>query len=65
LIIIFSAVGGTCGSLITGFIFDKYNGQTAFYFTLVPIAILIISLSFFKKLQKKPVVEPISTAAIH
>jgi FHS family glucose/mannose:H+ symporter-like MFS transporter len=65
LIIIFSAVGGTCGSLITGFIFEKYDGQTAFYFTLVPIAILIISLSFFKKLQKKPVAETIHTGTIH
>ncbi len=65
LIIIFSAVGGTCGSLITGFIFDKYDGQTAFYFTLVPIAILIISLSFFKKLQKKPGLETVETVAIH
>lgn len=65
LIIIFSAIGGTSGSLITGFIFDKYNGQTAFYFTLVPIGILIISLSFFKKLQKKPAVETINPDAIH
>ncbi|MEO8412350.1 MAG: MFS transporter [Ginsengibacter sp.] len=61
LIIIFSAIGGTCGSLITGFIFDKYSGQAAFYFTLVPIGILIISLSFFKKLQKKPAVEEIKS----
>ena len=55
LIIIFSAIGGTCGSLITGYIFDKYNGQAAFYFTLVPIGILIICLSIFKRLQNKPV----------
>jgi FHS family glucose/mannose:H+ symporter-like MFS transporter len=54
LIIIFSAIGGTTGSLITGYIFDKYDGPTAFYFTLVPIGILLISLSIFKKLQKKP-----------
>jgi len=53
LIIVFSAVGGTAGSLITGAIFDKYNGQTAFYFTLVPIAILIISLFVFNKLHNK------------
>lgn len=57
LIIIFSAIGGTTGSLVTGFIFDKYNGQTAFYFTLVPISILLICLTVFKKLQKKPVVD--------
>lgn len=55
LIIIFSAIGGTTGSLITGYIFDKYNGQTAFYFSLVPIGILIICLTIFKSLQKKPV----------
>ncbi|MEP6514043.1 MAG: MFS transporter, partial [Parafilimonas sp.] len=42
LIIIFSALGGTTGSLITGHIFDAYSGQTAFYFSLVPITILII-----------------------
>ena len=54
LIIIFSAIGGTTGSLVTGFIFDKYDGQTAFYFTLVPIAILLVCLAAFKRLQKKP-----------
>ena len=57
LIIIFSAIGGTTGSLLTGFMFDKYSGQTAFYFTLVPIGILIICLAIFKRLQKKPVAE--------
>ena len=57
LIIIFSAIGGTTGSLVTGFIFDKYSGQTAFYFTLVPISILLICLTVFKKLQKKPEVD--------
>jgi MFS transporter, FHS family, glucose/mannose:H+ symporter len=57
LIIIFSAIGGTSGSLITGYIFDKYNGQTAFYFVLIPIGILIVCLGVFKKLQKKPEVD--------
>jgi fucose permease len=57
LIIIFSAIGGTTGSLLTGYIFDKYNGQTAFYFSLVPIGILIICLFVFKKLQKPSVAE--------
>lgn len=65
LIIIFSAIGGTCGSLITGYIFDKYNGQTAFYFTLVPIGILIVSLSVFKRLQKKPATETLNAGIIH
>ncbi|MBK8192432.1 MAG: MFS transporter [Lewinellaceae bacterium] len=53
LIIIFSALGGTTGSIITGNIFGKFGGQTAFYFSLVPIGILLTGLYFFKKLQAK------------
>lgn len=53
LIVIFSALGGTTGSIITGHIFESYGGQTAFYFSLVPITILIVSLIFFNRLQKK------------
>jgi len=56
LIVIFSALGGTTGSIITGHIFEAYGGQTAFYFSLVPITILIISLIFFNSLQKKSAV---------
>src|SRR5258706_370279 len=53
LIVIFSALGGTTGSIITGNIFQAFGGQTAFYFSLVPIGILIICLFFFNRLQKK------------
>lgn len=53
LIVVFSALGGTTGSIITGNIFEAYGGQTAFYFSLIPIAILIVLLFFFKKLQRK------------
>jgi MFS transporter, FHS family, glucose/mannose:H+ symporter len=53
LIVIFSALGGTSGSIITGHIFEAYDGQTAFYFSLVPITILLLSLIFFNRLQKK------------
>ncbi len=53
LIIIFSAIGGTTGSLLTGFVFDKYGGHNAFYFSLIPITILIIFLIVFNRLQKK------------
>ena len=57
LIVIFSALGGTTGSIITGHIFQAYGGQTAFYFSLIPIGILIISLIFFNRLQKKVTVD--------
>ncbi|HLZ17537.1 MAG TPA: MFS transporter [Cyclobacteriaceae bacterium] len=53
LIVIFSALGGTTGSIITGNIFQAFGGQTAFYFSLVPITILLICLFFFNRLQKK------------
>jgi fucose permease len=53
LIVIFSALGGTTGSIITGNIFQAYGGQSAFYFSLVPISLLIILLLLFYKVQKK------------
>lgn len=53
LIVIFSALGGTTGSIITGTIFESYGGETAFYFSLVPISLLAISLFFFNRLQNK------------
>ncbi len=52
LIIVFSALGGTTGSLITGSIFQYLGGEKAFYFSLIPIAILITGLYFFKRLQR-------------
>lgn len=53
LIVIFSALGGTTGSIITGNIFEAYGGQAAFYFSLVPIGVLLIALTFFNRLQMK------------
>lgn len=53
LIVIFSALGGTTGSIITGNIFQAYGGQTAFYFSLIPISLLIILLILFYRVQKK------------
>ena len=53
LIVIFSALGGTTGSIITGNIFEEYGGQAAFYFSIVPISILIILLIIFYRVQKK------------
>ena len=53
LIVIFSALGGTTGSIIMGNIFQAYGGQTGFYFSLVPISLLIILLIVFYRIQKK------------
>lgn len=49
LIVVFSALGGTTGSIITGHVFDWFDGQTAFYFSLIPMALLLISLQIFNK----------------
>lgn len=55
LIVVFSALGGTTGSIITGSIFEKFGGEKAFYFSLIPITILALSLFFFNRLQKKAI----------
>jgi len=49
LIVVFSALGGTTGSIITGHVFDWFDGQTAFYFSLLPMLLLLISLQIFNK----------------
>ena len=53
LIVVFSALGGTTGSIITGTVFHYFGGQTAFYFSLVPISLLIICLIIFKRIKAK------------
>ncbi|MEI6409959.1 MAG: MFS transporter [Bacteroidota bacterium] len=55
LIILFSALGGTTGSLITGSVFQHYGGQNAFYFSLIPISVLVVLLFIFKRLQGRSV----------
>jgi FHS family glucose/mannose:H+ symporter-like MFS transporter len=49
LLVIFSALGGTTGSLITGYVFGRFNGHFAFYLTLVPIGLMLGSLYLFKR----------------
>jgi FHS family glucose/mannose:H+ symporter-like MFS transporter len=65
LIVIFSALGGTTGSIITGHIFQAYGGQAAFYFSLIPISILVGCLIVFNRLQKRSTLsEGTATATI-
>jgi len=49
LIVVFSALGGTTGSMITGTLFELFDGRTAFYCSLIPIAAITYCLSLFKK----------------
>src|SRR6056297_505577 len=57
LIVIFSALGGTSGSIITGFLFGQLDGQVAFYFTLVPLVLLFLVLIVYKKQRESFKVE--------
>jgi len=53
LIVVFSALGGTTGSMITGYFFELFGGQHAFYLSLLPIGLILISLYFFKTATQK------------
>ena len=49
LIVIFSALGGTLGSRITAMVFARFGGIHAFYFSLVPMTLVLVTLFFFKR----------------
>lgn len=50
LLVVFSALGGTTGSFITGHMFAAFDGQTAFYLSILPMGLLLLSLGGFKRL---------------
>ncbi len=51
LIVIFSALGGTIGSRITGYNFEHFGGTVAFYMSLIPMTVLLILMFPYKLLQ--------------
>jgi len=53
LIVVFSALGGTTGSIITGNVFEHFGGNYAFYLSLIPITLIMIAIFFFKRLTDK------------
>ena len=53
LIVVFSALGGTTGSIITGLVFETFGGKNAFYLSLVPMALLAFTLFFFRNSTNK------------
>ncbi len=53
LIVVFSALGGTIGSMITGQIFEHFSGTTAFYFSLVPISIIFLLIWMLNYILKR------------
>lgn len=53
LIVVFSALGGTLGSRTIGYLFKNKGPENAFYFTLIPMTLLLISFFILKKLTAK------------
>ena len=53
LIVIFSALGGSFGSFVTGRLFMAFDGRTAFALLLVPIALLALFLWLFHRALRK------------
>lgn len=50
LIIIFSAIGGTLGSRLIGYLFKNVGADSAFFYTLIPMGLLLITLFILKRL---------------
>lgn len=53
LLTFFSAIGGTFGSVIIGVLFQNIGGGKAFYFSLIPLTVLLIVLFFINKISSK------------
>jgi fucose permease len=53
LIVIFSALGGTIGSFITSLLFQHLPGAIAFYFVLVPIALVALVLPVIRRREER------------
>ena len=49
LIVVFSALGGTLGSRITAIVFSRFDGIHAFYFSLLPMTMLLLALYLFRR----------------
>jgi MFS transporter, FHS family, glucose/mannose:H+ symporter len=53
LLVFFSAIGGTLGSRLVGYLFKHIGGQKAFYFTLFPLVVLLICIYLLPRVEKK------------
>lgn len=51
LLVFFSAIGGTLGSRLVGYLFKNIGGAKAFYFSLIPLVILLVCLWLFSRLH--------------
>lgn len=52
LIVIFSAIGGTLGSFVIGYLFKNVGAATAFSYTVIPMIFLLISMLVLRRLTR-------------
>lgn len=52
LLVFFSAIGGTLGSRLVGYLFKHIGGEKAFYFSLIPLSVLLLCIFIFYKMKK-------------
>ncbi|MBC6402512.1 MAG: MFS transporter [Hyphomonadaceae bacterium] len=57
LIVVFSALGGTTGSYVTGIIFEYLGGTRAFYTSIIPMIGILVSITALKKMTARNVTE--------
>lgn len=62
LIVVFSALGGTMGSYITARVFASFDGIHAFYFSLLPMTLILVTLFFFKRETDRAAVPAVAPA---
>jgi fucose permease len=62
LILLFSALGGTLGSRITAIVFSRFDGVHAFYFSLLPMSLLLLTLSRFRRESERASAIPVGPA---
>jgi fucose permease len=53
LIIIFSAIGGTLGSRLIGYLFKNVGAESAFYYLLIPMFVLLLLIFGLKRMTEK------------
>ena len=63
LIVIFSALGGTLGSRIIGWLFKNAGAENAFYYILIPMGILIVAFVILKRLTSNVSYENLKSAS--
>lgn len=53
LIVVFSALGGTTGSFVTGQTFAHFGGEAAFYLSLVPMAGVLAAITVLRAMTRE------------